>query len=60
MRRKKKKGIGCCGYDELAYKPATTRPILAINLSTRRQRKNVGGFGNDILFPLSNVDGPNA
>lgn len=23
----KEKGIGCCGYDELAVKPATTRPI---------------------------------
>lgn len=22
-----KKGMGCCGYDELAVKPATTRPI---------------------------------
>lgn len=23
----KEKGMGCCGYDELAVKPATTRPI---------------------------------
>ena len=58
MRHKKKK-MGCCGYDELAYKPPTTRPLFATNLTTRRQQQqgNPGGFGAGILFPVQNLNG---
>jgi hypothetical protein len=58
MRRDKKKKMGCCGYDELAYKPPTTRPIFATNLNARpQQRGNPGGFGAGILFPIKNLEG---
>lgn len=55
--RKNKKKLGCCGYDELAYKPPTTRPLLATDLSVRReQNERRGGFGAGILFPISNLN----
>lgn len=43
MRSKKKK-LGCCGYDELAYKPPTTRPLNAADLVTKKLKghRNLG------------------
>jgi hypothetical protein len=36
--KKEEKELGCCGYDELAEKPATTSPIV-FGIRTERPRK---------------------
>lgn len=41
MKRKKK--LGCCGYDELAYKPPTTRPMQIGGMPAKKIQS--GGFG---------------
>jgi hypothetical protein len=50
------KELGCCGYDEIAYKPPTTSSINAAFLSTKRLR------GEDLqnglvkrVIPLQNI-----
>jgi hypothetical protein len=54
MMRHKKKKMGCCGYDELAYKPPTTRPMFASNVNAKKLHGQ-GGFGAGILYPITNI-----
>jgi hypothetical protein len=56
MKKRREKKMGCCGYDELAYKPATTRPLNASNLTTKKLRgsQGVGGLIRPI-FPIVNT-----
>ncbi len=43
------KKLGCCGYDELAYKPPTTRP-MRVGMPARRMRG-----ANDLSTPVRQV-----
>lgn len=58
--------LGCCGYDELAYKPPTTRPLRlgmpTINLTPKRSSNypiaNLGQFRNGPQVPELEHDMP--
>lgn len=55
MKKRREKKMGCCGYDELAYKPATTRPLNATFLTTKKLKNP--SIGNLIrpIFPVINT-----
>lgn len=47
--------MGCCGYDELAYKPPTTRPMNAANLTTKRFKGQRTLGSSERPFPIVNL-----